>query len=63
MHTSPHVVTEHRADAVRGELVGLLFDSAFPARAEMWLDAESTHHLTWPGMHVQPLPAAPRASP
>ena len=63
MHTLLHVVPEHRADAVQGELVGLLFDSAFPARAEMWLDVESTHYLTWPGMHERPLPAAPRASP
>ena len=63
MHTLTHVVTEHRATAVRGELVGLLFDSAFPAEAEMWLDVASTDHLTWPGMHVQPLRAAPRAGP
>ena len=62
MHTLPHVVPEHRADAVKGELVGPLFDSAFPARAEMWLDVASTDHLTWPGMHEQALPAAPRAS-
>ena len=63
MRTLPHVVAERRAYTVRGELVGLLFDSAFATRAELWLGVEPTHPLTWPGMHEQPLPATPCASP